>query len=244
MRGSSLLGLAGRWLLLVWGMLVATAGIVFITRAGLGTTPISTVPFTVGEITGLTFGEATFAVNIVFVLVQWALLRSRFHYSSFFQIPIVSVFSWFIDLHMGWTAWIGDDPYVVRFLWGLLGNLFLAFGIYWQVASKTIVQPGEGMVLAFSVVLRKSFGTVKVWNDVTLVLLAVILGFVCLGHVAGVREGTVVSAFLVGFLIKGIAALRAKWGAKADGKKDEPIRPTPRKSNRRLEENLRFCGSI
>lgn len=221
MRGSSLLGLAGRWLLLVWGMLVATAGIVFITRAGLGTTPISTVPFTVGEITGLTFGEATFAVNILFVLVQWALLRSRFHYSSFFQIPIVSVFSWFIDLHMGWTAWIGDDPYVVRFLWGLLGNLFLAFGIYWQVASKTIVQPGEGMVLAFSVVLRKSFGTVKVWNDVTLVLLAVILGFVCLGHVAGVREGTVVSAFLVGFLIKGIAALRAKWGAKADGKKDE-----------------------
>lgn len=220
MRGPSFWGLAGRWLLLVWGMLVATAGIVFITRAGLGTTPISTVPFTVGEITGLTFGEATFAVNILFVLVQWALLRSRFHYSSFFQIPIVSVFSWFIDLHMGWTAWIGDDPYVVRFLWGLLGNLFLAFGIYWQVASKTIVQPGEGMVLAFSVVLRKSFGTVKVWNDVTLVLLAVVLGFVCLGHVVGVREGTVVSAFLVGFLIKGIAALRTKWGAKSEAKKD------------------------
>ena len=86
MRGSSLLGLAGRWLLLVWGMLVATAGIVFITRAGLGTTPISTVPFTVGEITGLTFGEATFAVNILFVLVQWALLRSRFHYSSFCEL--------------------------------------------------------------------------------------------------------------------------------------------------------------
>lgn len=220
MRGPSFWGLAGRWLLLVWGMLVATAGIVFITRAGLGTTPISTVPFTVGEITGLTFGEATFAVNILFVLVQWALLRSHFHYSSFFQIPIVSVFSWFIDLHMGWTAWIGDDPYVVRFLWGLLGNLFLAFGIYWQVASKTIVQPGEGMVLAFSVVLRKSFGTVKVWNDVTLVLLAVVLGFVCLGHVVGVREGTVVSAFLVGFLIKGIAALRTKWGAKSEAKKD------------------------
>lgn len=220
MRGPSFWGLAGRWLLLVWGMLVATAGIVFITRAGLGTTPISTVPFTVGEITGLTFGEATFAVNILFVLVQWALLRSRFHYSSFFQIPIVSVFSWFLDLHMGWTAWIGDDPYVIRFLWGLLGNLFLAFGIYWQVASKTIVQPGEGMVLAFSVVLRKSFGTVKVWNDVTLVLLAAVLGFVCLGHVAGVREGTVVSAFLVGFLIKGIAALRTKWGAKSEAKKD------------------------
>lgn len=117
---------------------------------------------------------------------------------------------------MGWTAWIGDDPYAVRFLWGLLGNLFLAFGIYWQAASKTIVQPGEGMVLAFSVVLRKSFGTIKIWNDVTLVLLAVILGFVFLGHVAGVREGTVVSAFLVGFLIKGITALGAKFQRGSD----------------------------
>lgn len=117
---------------------------------------------------------------------------------------------------MGWTAWIGDDPYAVRFLWGLLGNLFLAFGIYWQAASKTIVQPGEGMVLAFSVVLRKSFGTIKIWNDVTLVLLAVILGFVFLGHVAGVREGTVVSAFLVGFLIKEITALRAKFQRGSD----------------------------
>ena len=117
---------------------------------------------------------------------------------------------------MGWTAWIGDDPYAVRFLWGLLGNLFLAFGIYWQAASKTIVQPGEGMVLAFSVVLRKSFGTIKIWNDVTLVVLAVLLGFVFLGHVAGVREGTVVSAFLVGILIKGITALRAKFDRKTD----------------------------
>ena len=84
------------------------------------------------------------------------------------------------------------------------------------MASKTIVQPGEGMVLAVSVVLRKSFGTIKIWNDVTLVLLAVILGFVFLGHVAGVREGTVVSAFLVGFLIKGITALRAKFGRKTE----------------------------
>ena len=55
----------------------------------------------------------------------------------------------------------------------------------------------------------------------TLVLVAVVLGFVCLGHVVGVREGTVVSAFLVGFLFKGIAALRAKWGGQTGEKKDE-----------------------
>lgn len=213
MARTSWIGWCLRWALLVWGMLVATAGIVFITQAGLGTTPISTVPYTVGEITGLTFGAATFAVNVLFVLVQWALLRSRFHYTSFFQIPIVSVFSYFIDFHMGWTGWITEFSYPARFGWSLLGNVFLAFGIYWQVASKTIVQPGEGMVLAFSVVLRKAFGTVKIWNDVTLVAVAALLGFLCLGHVVGVREGTVVSAFLVGLILKAIAAVRDRWAA-------------------------------
>lgn len=46
MAKTSWIGWGLRWALLFWGMLVATAGIVFITQAGLGTTPISTVPYT------------------------------------------------------------------------------------------------------------------------------------------------------------------------------------------------------
>ena len=135
---------------------------------------------------------------------------------------------------MGWTAWIGDDPYAVRFLWGLLGNLFLAFGIYWQAASKTIVQPGEGMVLAFSVVLRKSFGTIKIWNDVTLVLLAVILGFVFLGHVAGVREGTVQSPpFWWAFSSRGSRRFAPNSNAGA-------TRRTPKRALRNLKRPYAF----
>ena len=215
------LDLTARWLLLVWGMLVATAGVVFITRAGLGTTPISTVPYVVGVVTGLSFGEATFIVNVVLVFAQWALLRSRFHFSSFFQIPVVSVFSLFIDFHMGWTEWIAQESYALRFAWGLLGNLLLALGIAWQVASRTIVQPGEGLVLALAVVVRKSFGTMKIVNDVSLVVLAMLIGLVLLGRIEGVREGTVLSAFLVGYLIKTYAAWREKCRAKQEISSDE-----------------------
>ena len=59
----------------------------------------------------------------------------------------------------------------------LAGNLWLAVGIVLQVRSKTLVQPGEGAVLAISVVTRKAFGSIKVFFDCFLVLSAAVLGF-------------------------------------------------------------------
>ena len=82
------------------------------------------------------------------------------------------------------------------------GNFVLALGIVMQIRSKTIVQPGEGFVLAAAAVTRKSFGSVKIVNDVTLSLIAAGIGFVCAGELIGVREGTVLSAVLVGLFAK------------------------------------------
>ena len=88
----------------------------------------------------------------------------------------------------------------------MFGNLVLAVGIILQVRSKTIVQPGEGIVLAFAAVFHRPFGTVKIVNDTVLVVIAAILSFAVLGSFVGLREGTAVSAVLVGFLVKAITA--------------------------------------
>ena len=86
----------------------------------------------------------------------------------------------------------------------LIGNVVLAAGVFLQIRSKTIVQPGEGVVIVYAAVLRKSFGTMKIVNDVSLVVISAILSLAVLGTLTGIREGTVISAFLVGFLVKGI----------------------------------------
>ena len=83
----------------------------------------------------------------------------------------------------------------------LAGNLFLALGIVLQISSKTLVQPGEGIVLAIAVRLQRSFGDIKVRSDIVLVCLAAILGFGCSRSFIGLREGTLISALLVGFLL-------------------------------------------
>ena len=201
------IGWAIRLSLLVFGMLIMTMGISLVTTADIGTTPISTVPYTLSEITDFTFGQMTFAINVGFVALHLLLLRSRFKPINFLQIPVVWVFAMMLDWWMGTFQRV--DVSELWFAWtlSLTGNLFMAIGIYMQVRSKTLVQPGEGIVLAVALVTKKAFPTLKIINDVTLVVLAVLIALVFAGHPVGVGWGTLVSAVLVGLLIKAIDKL-------------------------------------
>ena len=101
------------------------------------------------------------------------------------------------------AQWAAASGWWAQMLMSLTGNVILAVGIVMQVESKTLVQPGEGVVLAASVRFKKPFGNMKIVNDVLLVLLALVLGFAFLGGPVGVREGTLVSAVMVGLCVKG-----------------------------------------
>lgn len=197
----------------IFGMGVMTLGIALVTSALLGTTPISTLPYTVAEILGYTFGQMTFVINVVLVALQVVLLRRRFRPINVLQIPVVFVFSMMIDFWMGRVANVEalTDP-AGAFAWAmsLTGNLLIAGGIWLQVRSKTIVQPGEGVVIAVTLVTGKNFSTVKIINDVTLVALAGVVAWVAAGHTIGLGWGTLVSAVLVGFLVKVIDAAACK----------------------------------
>lgn len=202
--------------LLVLGMAAAASGIAAVTTAGLGTTPISTLPLAVAEIFGMTFGTGTFIVNVGFVLGQILLLRRHFPLPNLLQIPVVLLFSVFIDGAMALFGKLAlPDAYAAHLGLSLFGNLLMAVGIVMQIRSKTLVQPGEGIVLAASFVLRRPFGTLKIANDVSLVAASALLAWTTLGHTVAIREGTLVSAVLVGLLVKAIERLLGS-GRKAE----------------------------
>ena len=193
-----------RILMLLVGIECATFGISCTAHSGLGTTPISSLPFVHSKIFPLTFGTTTFILNVFFVLIEAVLLRSRFTVLNLLQIPSVLVFGLFIDLNMWLLGAHAPESWPTGLAMSLLGNVVLAVGVFLQIRSKTIVQPGEGVVIVYAAVLRRSFGTMKIVNDVSLVVIAAILSLLVLGALTGIREGTVISAFLVGFLVKSI----------------------------------------
>lgn len=189
------------WQLLL-GIVLMSFGICLISAVHLGTTPISSLPWALAKITDFSFGTTTFFCNICFLLIQIILLRKEFSKLNFLQIPLVFLFSLSTDFWMWFLADLPDLSYWILLLLSFLGNVFLALGVAFEVRSKSIPLPGEGLVIAVSVVSRQPFYRIKIGNDVTMVILAAIAGWVFLQEIYGIREGTIISAFIVGIFVK------------------------------------------
>ena len=187
----------------VAALFVMSLGIALVTRGNLGTTPISSLPLVSSYARNLTFGETTFLINLLFVVAQWLLLRRSINKVLLLaQIPITFAFSYFIDTSMKFTEFLSSDVYWKCLAVSMLGNVVLGLGVALEVFSGAAALPGEGLVLAVSTVLHKPFSSVKIANDVILVLLALLLSYCVFHGIRGLREGTVISALCVGVCVK------------------------------------------
>lgn len=217
-----------RILLLLAGMFLASLGIALTTLAGLGTTPISTVPYTGAAITGLTFGTCVVILNFAYVAGQIALLRRRYSPMNLLQIPIGFLFGAFIDLSMFLLSSLTPNGWWTGALMSVIGNVILALGTVMQIRSKTLVQPGEGFVIAAAALARKSFGTMKIVNDLALTGIAATMGLVFLGEIHAIREGTLASAILIGLFAKlidhGLNRLFPKEAAPQEEPREVPLK--------------------
>lgn len=193
--------LALRYLFFVIGVAINSFGIAVITKAALGTSPISSVAYVLDLAFAPTLGEFTFAINLLFIVLQIVLLRRDFQPIQFLQLVVNVVFSALIDVSMMLLGGLAPTGLVSQIVLLLVGCTVLAFGIAIEVAPNVIVVPGEGAVRAIAAVSGKPFGTCKVAFDVTLVALALVLSLVFFHGIQGLGLGTIISALLVGRIV-------------------------------------------
>ena len=198
--------IALRYLCFVAGLLINSFGVALITKAALGTSPISSIPYVLDLRFQPTFGEFTFVLNMVYILAQVVLLRRDFQPIQLLQVVANLIFSGFIDVSMGLLGWLSPASLPAMVLSLALGCCILAFGISVEVAPNVIVVPGEGVVRAISSVLRKPFGTCKLCFDGTLVVIACVLSIAFFGYLNGLGTGTIISALAVGPIVNAINA--------------------------------------
>ena len=190
--------LVPRYLFFIAGLLINSFGVAFITKAALGTSPISSIPYVLDLEFWPTFGETTFMLNMVYIIAQIVLLRRDFKPMQFLQIVANLIFSAFIDVSMGLLWWLNPQGLPAEILSLAVGCCILAFGIAVEVAPNVIVVPGEGIVRAISGKLGKPFGTCKLCFDTTLVIIACCLSMLFFGFLNGLGVGTIISALVVG----------------------------------------------
>ncbi|WP_207728757.1 YczE/YyaS/YitT family protein [Flavonifractor sp. An306] len=187
---------------LCFGLMIMAFGVAFSIKGALGTSPISSVPYVTAKISGLSVGTTTIIMNFVFVLIQIAILRSQYDWLQLLQFPAAIVFGTMIDVAGYVLQAIAFSNYVQQWLLCIAGIFLIALGISLEVTANLVTTAGEGIVLAICRVVPVKFSNMKIIFDVTLVCISIVLSFVFLGHLDGVREGTVAAAIFVGLITK------------------------------------------
>ena len=191
-----------RYIFLLAGLFVNGLGVSFITKAGLGTSPITSIPYTLSLSFTPTVGMFTLVFNIFLVILQVILLRRNFQLQNLLQLPIIALFSFFIDLTMSLLGFMQPETYAMKVVSLIVGCLILGFGVFMEMVANVAMLPGEATVRAVSDVFSTDFGKTKIAFDSSMTVIAAILSFIMFRHLDGVREGTIVAAILVGFIAR------------------------------------------
>lgn len=196
--------IAKRYLLFLAGLLLNGFGVAFITKAALGTIPIASIPYTLSLIIpALSLGNFTIIVSMILIVLQVLILRKRARpVDIILQIPISFLFGYVIDFSTLLLNGFSPCSYPAKFVSMLLGCVIIAFGAYFEVVADVTMLPADGFARAISKVLDKNCGTFKMVTDSSQAVIALVLGLIFLGRLAGVREGTIIGALLIGNVVK------------------------------------------
>ncbi|MCL2568673.1 MAG: DUF6198 family protein [Oscillospiraceae bacterium] len=194
------------------GLLVLSLGISISVRAGLGVSPVQSVPLVLSYILPhITIGTCVFIMFTAYMTAQIVLLRREFQWFQLAQIPVAFLFGYLVDL---WLLLLGDfriPTYFGQLLMTVVGIFLAASGIILHVRAKIVALPPDALVVAIMKKFPNStFGSIKVPFDWSLVLVAVCFSLVFMHGIYGVREGTLIAAFGIG---KSIPIARRLWVA-------------------------------
>ena len=130
-----------RYLLFLIGLFINALVVSLVTKASLGTSPISSIPYVLSLKFPPTLGNFTIIFSILLILLQILILRKNFKIENILQIPVSIAFGYFIDLTMYLFFWVNPGNYAMKLAALLAGCIVLGFGVYLEPQRSYLILP-------------------------------------------------------------------------------------------------------
>ena len=189
-----------RLLIFCAGLVVLSLGIDLNTKTQLGISPINSVPFNVHQLTELPLWVCVYAFYLLFILLQWLLLRKDFHPIQFLQIGTSFVNSILIQFFDDRIPLLTTP--VSQYLVLALAIVLTAIGSAVTAGMHLIPNPGEGAAGAIGTALKRDFGLGKNVLDLGCVALSVAITLLFAHRIMNIGVGTVLSMLVTGRIVK------------------------------------------
>ena len=184
-------------------MFILALGLTLNTKANLGVSPIISVPYSISQITGLNFGNLTFVVYAIFVIVQIIIhIRLKNHKriaSDILQLPLSLIFTRLLNIftvHIPTSQNLG-----IRFIILTFAIICTGIGAAMSLSMQIVPNPGDGIVQALAERFDKSVGITKNLFDCLNLSITLCISLFIAHQIVGVGIGTVIAVVGVGRVI-------------------------------------------
>lgn len=192
-----------RGLVYILGLFIMAIGVVFSVKSALGVSPVTCLANVVHQISAIDIGLCTTSTYCFYILVEVIILRRDFKPAMLLQIVASTIFGTLVSIATKLFVFLpAPDAYIMRLVYLLCSIPIVAFGVMLYLTPQILPTPGEGLSIAISKKTGKSVANCKMITDCCLVVLSVVISLIFFGKLVGVREGTIISALTVGFVMK------------------------------------------
>lgn len=200
---------AKRLFVYIVGLFLMAMGVVFSAKSALGVSPVGSLANVLYQIaldrglTAVTLGNATTAVYCLYIFVEFLILRRDFKPAMLLQLVASILFGWLVNLATAVLSFLpAPVNYPMQLGYLLCSVPLVAVGVMLYLSPNILPTPGEGMSLAISRKTGLSVGGSKTVFDCAMVVISAVVSLLWFHGLVGVREGTVICALTVGFVMR------------------------------------------
>ncbi len=201
MRKSTLVQTVFRVLTYCVGLMLLALGVALSVNSNLGVSPVNSLPYVVSRILNVQMGSCVTVIFCFYILLQILLLGKDFQPVNLLQILFSTVFGYFVDFAKMLVGDFAIPTYLGQLTMLAASIVLIALGVLLYMDAELVPMPMEGLSACIAKKLNKPFSTMKTVIDCLVVFIGIGLSFAFLGKLDGIREGTVITAMVVGKLI-------------------------------------------
>jgi uncharacterized membrane protein YczE len=190
----------------ILGFFLLAIGINISKLASLGISPVSSMPYTVELVWGIELGKATIITYIGLILFQILLLGKEYKIRNLLQF----ISTYLLGTLITYTSseyllfWMpAPVTYIIKFIYLFISIIVIGFGIFLFLSAEIMPLPAEGLSQAIVKVSKEkiNLGNAKIIVDTGMVFTSALVSLIFHGSLKSVREGTILTALLVGKVV-------------------------------------------
>jgi uncharacterized protein len=184
------------------GLFLLSLGATFSILAGIGVSPVTSLPYALALITPVSVGVTTVIANFIFIILQAVLLK-KIHWRNFFiQLIISFIFGSFMDLTIWLTKGLPEaNSIIIIIIYLALSLVIVAFGLLLYFTANLPTMPYDSLTHVIANKWKMPFSKAKITSDMLNVIISLAICLLFIQSFGAIGIGTFIAAYGIGKIV-------------------------------------------